>query len=158
MFTRLTLRALAALSAFTITAARPVNDGTWRAIEEVLARMATAVRSQDGELMLSAYVREAPLEFSSHGTVITSRDSLAAIYRAWDSTQVMGTYIEFSDVRMRTVGRNAVLVTAHLALARGTPTGTSPDTLRGGWSGLFERRAGRWGLSHEHESFALQRK
>lgn len=75
-----------------------------------------------------------------------------------DARRASGTYVAFSGVRTRTIGRNAVLVTAHLALARGTPTGTSPDTLRGGWSGVFEPRAGRWGLSHEHESFALPRK
>lgn len=126
-----------------------------QAVTQLLDRMVAAVREQDGALMLSAYVLEPPIEFSSHGMLITSRDSLAAIYGSWGTVESRGTYAEFTDVRMRALGEGAVMVTARLALARGTPTGTAPDTMRGGWSGLFERRAGRWGLSHEHESFTF---
>lgn len=125
------------------------------AIRGLLDRLIAAVRAQDGRRMASAYVLQEPLEFSSHGMLITSRDALLGIYAAWDSTRSRGTFAEFRDVRLRPLGPDAVLVHAILRLARGTATGTSPDTLSGGWTGVFERRDGRWGLSHEHESFTL---
>ncbi len=126
-----------------------------RAVRDLLDRLIAAVRAQDGTRMASAYVLEEPIEFSSHGMLMTSREALLGIYASWDPAQSRGTFAEFRDIRLRPLGPDAVLVHALLRLARGTPAGTSPDTLSGGWTGVFERRGGRWGLAHEHESFTL---
>ncbi len=122
-------------------------------IETLMARLTDAVRRQDGAQMTTVYVLEDPLVFSNHGLFITKRDSLHAIYLAWDSTKTKGTFIAFEDLRYRAMGPEAVLVVGRLRLAWGTPTGTAADTLQGTWTGVFERRQGRWGLAHEHESF-----
>ncbi|MHB1328887.1 MAG: YybH family protein [Gemmatimonadales bacterium] len=122
-------------------------------VEGLMVRLADAVRRQDGVQMTSVYVLEDPLVFSNHGLFITKRDSLHAIYLAWDSTKTKGTFIRFEDLQYRAMGPDAVLVVGRLRLAWGTPTGTAADTLPGTWTGVFERRQGRWGLAHEHESF-----
>lgn len=136
-------------------AAGDIAPDVERTIRALLDRLIAAVRAQDGGRMASAYVLEEPIEFSSHGMLMSSRAALVAFYGGWDSTRARGTFAEFRDIRMRPLGPDAVLVHAMLRLARGTPTGTGADTLSGGWTGVFERRAGRWGLSHEHESFTI---
>lgn len=124
-----------------------------REIEGLMQRLTEAVNRQDGRMMTSVYVLEDPLIFSSHAMFITRRDSLHAIYLAWDPGQTKGTFLAFDGLQYRSLGPDAVLVTGRLRLAPGTPTGTAADTLRGSWTGVFERRNGRWGLAHEHESF-----
>jgi ketosteroid isomerase-like protein len=122
-------------------------------VENLMRRLTDAVNRQDGMLMTSVYVLEDPLVFSSHAVYMTRRDSLHAIYLAWDPAKTKGTFLAFEGLSYRPLGPDAMLVTGRLRLAPGTPTGTAADTLRGSWTGVFERRKGRWGLAHEHESF-----
>jgi len=135
----------------TTAAQRASNDAP--EIEALMKRLTDAVNRQDGKQMTSVYVLEDPLIFSSHDTYITRRDSLHAIYLAWDPGKSKGTFLAFQNLRYQPLGPDAYLVTGRLALAPGTPSGTAADTLRGTWTGVFERRKGRWGLAHEHESF-----
>ncbi len=122
-------------------------------VQGLMQRLTDAVNRQDGKLMTSVYVLEDPLVFSSHATFVTRRDSLHAIYLAWDPTRTKGTFLAFDGLTYRPLGPDAMLVTGRLRLAWGTPTGPAADTTRGSWTGVFERRKGRWGLAHEHESF-----
>lgn len=146
-----------AVAALVVVPTRAVSaqqaPAPFRDIEVLMQRLTDAVKRQDGPSMTSVYVLEDPLVFSSHAVFMTRRDSLHAIYLAWDSTRTKGTFLAFDGLQYRQLGPDAVLVTGRLRLAPGTPTGTAADTLRGSWTGVFERRNGRWGLAHEHESF-----
>ncbi len=149
---RLLMMAALCTAPFAIgVAQRAANDAP--EIEALMKRLTDAVNRQDGKQMTSVYVLEDPLVFSSHDTYITRRDSLHAIYLAWDPAKSKGTFLAFQSLRYQRLGPDAYLVTGRLALAPGTPNGTASDTLRGTWTGVFERRNGRWGLAHEHESF-----
>jgi ketosteroid isomerase-like protein len=96
--------------------------------------------------------------FASHSLWFWTKPDLAKAYAAWDSTKSKGTYISWDEVRFQRLGPDAVLALARLRLARGTPTGTAADTVRGSWTGVMTRRNGKWALSHEHESFAVSSK
>jgi uncharacterized protein (TIGR02246 family) len=137
-------------------AAAPDTSG-FPAVRALLDRLAAAVRAANGEAMLSVYVQEEPISFSSHGIAITSRETIAAQYRSWNPERMRGGYMEWQRLRLLPVGPAAVLAEGTIRIAQGTPTGAPADTLLGTWSGLFEQRRGRWGLAHEHESFALRR-
>lgn len=106
----LTRLLVVALAILPLRAAESQAASSVAEVQGLMQRLTDAVNRQDGKLMTSVYVLEDPLVFSSHATFVTRRDSLHAIYLAWDPT-------------------------------------------RGSWTGVFERRKGRWGLAHEHESF-----
>jgi ketosteroid isomerase-like protein len=150
---RVALLLVMLLAAGSIRGARSQSTGAVAEVEALMKRLTDAVNRQDGRLMTSVYVLEDPLIFSSHAVFLTRRDSLHAIYLAWDPTRTKGTFLAFDGLQYRPLGPDAMLVTGRLRLARGTPTGTAADTVRGSWTGVFERRKGRWGLAHEHESF-----
>jgi ketosteroid isomerase-like protein len=156
---RIAFRVLACLSLFVAAPRYGAAQDTTAvaAVRVLMERLRTAVERQDGRQMASVYVAEDPLVFSSHTVHLARRDSLLAIYLAWDSTRTRGTYLRFTELKYQPLGPDAILVTGRLQLARGTATGTAPDTSNGTWTGVFERRRGRWGLAHEHESFGPRR-
>lgn len=134
----------------------PDNDDVeaFEAARAIMDGMAQAVRRQDGRAMTSHYADTGPVTFASHALWFWTKPDLAKAYGAWDSTTSRGTYLSWDEVRYERLGPDAVLGLARLRLARGTPTGTAADTVGGSWTGVFTRRAGKWALSHEHESFS----
>jgi len=134
----------------------PDNDDVeaFEGARAIMDGMAQAVRRQDGRAMASHYADTGPVTFASHSLWFWTKPDLAKAYAGWDSTKSKGTYLSWDEVRYQRLGPDAVLALARLRLARGTPTGTAADTVKGSWTGVFTRRNGRWALSHEHESFA----
>jgi hypothetical protein len=92
--------------------------------------------------------------FGSHGLLITLPDSLFARYGAWDPLRGPGCFLLWHDVRLEGLGADAVFALALIEVGRPERARAVADTLHGTWTGVFERRAGRWSLAHEHESFA----
>jgi imidazolonepropionase-like amidohydrolase/ketosteroid isomerase-like protein len=133
----------------------PDNDDAeaFEAAQAIMDGMGQAVRRQDGRAMASHYAETGSVTFASHAFWAWTRPDLARLYFAWDSTRSKGTFISWDERRFERLGPDAVLGLARLRLARGTPTGTSADTVKGSWTGIFTRRNGKWALSHEHESF-----
>lgn len=133
----------------------PDNDDAeaFEAARAIMDGMAQAVRKQDGRLMVSHYADTGSVTFASYAHWSWTKPDLAKAYYAWDSTKSRGTFINWDERRFERLGPDAVLGLARLRLARGTPTGTAADTVRGSWTGVFTRRGGKWALSHEHESF-----
>lgn len=119
------------------------------AVRAVLDGMGQAIRRQDGRAMASHYAAGEGTSFTSHDVWLRGHPAIAAVYAQWDSTRNRG-FFRFDDVRYQRLGPDAVLALARLRLT----VGTSTDTVRGSWTGVFTRREGRWALSHEHESFA----
>lgn len=136
----------------------PDNDDVeaFEAATAIMDGMAQAVRRQDGRAMASHYADTGSVTFASHAMWAWNKPDLAKLYYAWDSTKSKGTFISWDERRFERLGPDAVLGLARLRLARGTPTGTAADTVRGSWTGVFTRRNGKWALSHEHESFTPQ--
>lgn len=134
----------------------PDNDDVeaFEAARAIMDGMAQAVRRQDGRAMASHYADTGSVTFASHALWFWTKPDLAKAYGAWDSTKSRGTYLSWDEVRYERLGPDAVLALARLRLARGTPTSTAADTVRGSWTGVFTRRGGKWALSHEHESFS----
>jgi ketosteroid isomerase-like protein len=133
----------------------PENDDAeaFEAARAIMDGMAQAVRKQDGRLMASHYADSGSVTFASHAFWAWTKADLAKAYAAWDSTRNKGTFISWDERRFERLGPDAVLGLARLRLARGTPTGTAADTVKGSWTGVFMRRGGKWALTHEHESF-----
>jgi imidazolonepropionase-like amidohydrolase/ketosteroid isomerase-like protein len=136
----------------------PDNDDVeaFEAAQSIMDGMGQAVRRQDGRAMASHYADTGPVSFASHALWAWNKPDLAKLYSAWDSTRSKGTFISWDERRFERLGPDAVLGLARLRLARGTPTGTAADTVKGSWTGIFTRRNGKWALSHEHESFTPQ--
>ena len=136
----------------------PDNDDVeaFEAAQSIMDGMAQAVRRQDGRAMASHYADTGPVTFASHALWAWSKPDLARLYYAWDSTRSKGTFISWDERRFERLGPDAVLGLARLRLARGTPTGSAADTVKGSWTGVFTRRNGKWALSHEHESFTTR--
>ena len=136
----------------------PDNDDVeaFEAAQSIMDGMAQAVRRQDGRAMASHYADVGSVSFASHAFWAWNKPDLSKLYFSWDSTKSKGTFISWDERRYERLGPDAVLGLARLRLARGTPTGTAADTVKGSWTGIFTRRNGKWALSHEHESFTPQ--
>lgn len=133
------------------------DAAAFAAVEARMRGVERAVARRDPVAMGANYVSRDPLSFVSHGVIITQRDSLLALYlREWRRTDAPERSLVFSDVRYQRVSDAVVHVTARMSLRFEMPD-RKLVVRDGSWSGLFERREGRWALAHEHESFATGR-
>ena len=104
--------------------------------------------------MRSLYPREGRVVSASAGRVSTTRDSLVqAIDAFWTG---VGQHMQrpkwtWGVLDVEVVGPDAALMTATYTVPHWTPDG-APHVIGGAWTALWQRREGRWVITHEHLS------
>ena len=91
---------------------------------------------------------------ASGGHVTTTRDSLEAAVRTfWDNVghNMRDPTWQWTSMRVDVLAPNAAVMTATYRIPHRTPAG-APHVVGGAWTAVFERRAGRWVIVHEHLS------
>jgi ketosteroid isomerase-like protein len=138
--------------------ARALSRAERAAIADSIARQVIAacdLRAPDvvGRLM-SLYPAAGSVVSASGGRVTTTRDSLEANIRTfWDNVghNMRDPTWQWTSMRVDVLAPNAAVMTATYRIPHRTPAG-APHVVGGAWTAVFERRAGRWVIVHEHLS------
>lgn len=140
--------------------ARALDAATRAAIADTIARQVIAacdLRAPGAvERLMSLYPTSGPAISASAGHVTTTRDSLqASVATFWANVgrNMRDPRWQWTSMRVDVLAPNAAVMTATYRIAHLTPAGI-PHTIGGAWTAVFERRAGRWVIVHEHLSDA----
>ncbi len=104
--------------------------------------------------LMSLYSDTGAVISASGGTVSTSRDTLEAGIRAfWDNVgrNMRDPKWTWGEMHVDVVAPDAAVVTTTYRVSHLTPRG-EPHVIAGAWTAVFQRRAGRWVIVHEHLS------
>jgi beta-aspartyl-peptidase (threonine type) len=142
---RVVVAIVALLLPLVATAASPITTDDLNAIHGVLDKQAAAWNRGDINGYMDGYARDDQTMFV--GTDVTRgwtqvRDRYKAKY---DTREKMGT-LTFSDIDLRPLGHEDVLVTGAWKLTRGS------DTPHGRFTLLFQRRGKTWRIVYDHSS------
>ena len=164
-------RRLAAVAALVLVAAtdaggcaradaRVLSRAERAAIADTIARTVIAacdLRAPDVVArLMSLYPTSGSVISASGGHVTTTRDSLEANVRTfWDNVghNMRDPTWQWTSMRVDVLAPNAAVMTATYRIPHHTPAG-APHVVGGAWTAVFERRAGRWVIVHEHLSDA----
>jgi ketosteroid isomerase-like protein len=152
--------AAAATSACRPADARALSRAERTAIADSIAREVIAacdLRAPDVVArLMSLYPSSGPVISASGGHVTTTRDSLEASVRTfWNNVghNMQDPMWQWTSMRIDVLDPNAAVMTATYRIPHRTPMGM-PHVVGGAWTAVFERRAGRWVIIHEHLSDA----
>lgn len=104
--------------------------------------------------MLSVYPADGRVVSATGGRVTTTRDSLAqAVNAFWDG---VGQFMvrprwTWGEIQVDVLGRDAAVMTASYTVPHWTAEG-APHVIGGVWTAVWQRREGRWEITHEHLS------
>lgn len=104
--------------------------------------------------MLSIYPREGRVVSATAGRVTASREMLgSAVQSFWDG---VGRFMvrpswNWESIDVDVLSRDAAVMTAQYTVRHWTYTG-APHVIGGVWTAVWQRRDGRWEITHEHLS------
>ena len=122
------------------------RGGDRSAITAVLKKQQEAWNQGDVDTFLQGYWRSPELTFSGTGGIARGWDGVLARYKEhYPNREAMGK-LEFSDLGIRFLGKNAALVLGHWHLTR------QKGDVGGVFSLVFERFPEGWRIIHDHTS------
>ncbi len=137
---------------------RPLTRAARAAIADTIARQVTRAYDLSAPdvvaRMMSLYPATGGVVSASGGRVTTSRDTLERNIRVfWENVgrNMREPRWEWTSMTVDVLSANAAVMTATYRIPHHTPRG-EPHVIAGAWTAVFERRAGRWVIVHEHLS------
>jgi uncharacterized protein (TIGR02246 family) len=88
-----------------------------------------------------------------NGSLHPSRDSLLAAVRSF-ATSLSKLAFVWDDMQVSVLAPTAAVLTGTYRETAVDKNGAQTK-LRGAWTGVYERRAGKWGIVQAHESYAI---
>lgn len=139
-------------------AASPLTAAESRAIGDsirTLVRDAYDLSASDvPKRMLSIYPDEGRVVSATAGRVTNTREMLGAAVRSfWDGVgrfMVKPTW-NWEAIEVDVLSRDVAVMTAQYTVRHWTYTG-APHVIGGVWTAVWQRREGRWEVTHEHLS------
>lgn len=117
-------------------------------VMQLLQQQAQAWNRGDIDAFMGPYWNSPLLSFSSDGTTRWGWTQTRQRYlQRYPTPERMGK-LAFSDLHTRSLGATAILVLGRWYLER------TPDPVGGNFSLIFQKRAGRWMIVHDHTSQA----
>ena len=108
-----------------------------------------------GQLM-SLYPDTGPVVSANSGRMTASPDSVESGLRwFWEhiGQNMRDPQFTWGETKVDMLSANAAVLTGTYTIPHRTPAG-APHVVGGAWTAVFERRAGRWVIVHEHLSDA----
>ena len=104
--------------------------------------------------LMALYPDSGTVISATNGTIMTSRDSLAAgIGSFWEDIgrNMQGPRWVWGERHIEVLSPAAAVMTATYSIPHRAPSG-DPHVVGGAWTAVFQKRAGRWRIIHEHLS------
>ncbi len=128
----------------------PPGDSTGAAITAVLAEQQTAWNRGDVDAFMKGYWDSPELTFSGSSGITRGWQPVLARYRKnYPDQKAMGR-LDFSELEVRVLGKDAALVLGRWHLKR------ESDELGGVFTLVFRRFPGGWRIIHDHTSLDAQ--
>jgi hypothetical protein len=157
-------RAVAALVALVVASCRPAapvatlsSTESAAIADSIRAAVTRAYDLSTGDVparMLSIYPNEGRVVSATAGRVTATRDLVGSAVRSfWEG---VGQYMvrptwTWDAIQVDVLSRDAAVMTAQYTVPHWTSDG-NPHVIGGVWSAVWQRRDGRWLVTHEHLS------